>query len=414
MSNDEKVFGLPAEQGRWIFIVLGMVINLCLGSVYAWSVFKKPLEALFSIGATQSGLPFMVFLAFFALFVPLTGKPLDKFGPRRISILGGIIVGLGWILSKFASNITFLTITYGIVAGAGVGIVYGAPITVAARWFPDKKGLAVGLTLLGFGMSALITAPLARKLIDSIGPLNTFGMFGVAFIIITVVFALPMKFPKTGWKPAGWAPPQPASGVAGGDFTAGEMLKTSSAYGLWLCYIIGTTAGLMAIGISSACGVEVCKLDKVTCAGLVSVFAIFNGLGRPLFGWLTDKITPRNAAVLSFVIIASASAAMLTAGEGTKAIYVASFCGFWLCLGGWLAIGPTATAGFFGLKNYPLNYGIIFSAYGLGAIIGGYIAGCAKDQFGSYTVAFKPTLIMAIVGIVVAFLLLKPPKNVKG
>jgi MFS transporter, OFA family, oxalate/formate antiporter len=111
MSNDEKVFGLPAEQGRWIFIFLGMVINLCLGSVYAWSVFKKPLETLFSIGATQSGLPFMVFLAFFALFVPLTGKALDKFGPRRVSIVGGIIVGLGWILSKFASNITFLTIT---------------------------------------------------------------------------------------------------------------------------------------------------------------------------------------------------------------------------------------------------------------------------------------------------------------
>ena len=113
----------------------------------------------------------------------------------------------------------------------------------------------------------------------------------------------------------------------------------------------------MAIGISSACGVEVCKLDKVTCAGLVSVFAIFNGLGRPLFGWLTDKITPRKAAVLSFIIIGLASVAILTAGEGTKAVYVASFCGFWLCLGGWLAIGPTATAGFFGLKNIPLSTG---------------------------------------------------------
>jgi MFS transporter, OFA family, oxalate/formate antiporter len=411
MDKNVKLFGMPAEQGRWIFILLGIVINLCLGSVYSWSVFKKPLEALFSVGATQSGYPFMVFLAFFALFVPISGKPLDKFGPRTISIIGGIIVGLGWILSKFATNITFLTITYGMVAGAGVGIVYGAPIAVAARWFPDKKGLAVGLALLGFGLSALITAPLARTLIDTpgIGPLNTFGIYGTAFIIITVLMALPLRFPQAGWTPAGWTPPQPASGAASSDFTATEMLKTTSFYGLWLCYIIGTTAGLMAIGISSACGAEVCKIDKATCAAFVSVFAIFNGVGRPLFGWLTDKITPRNSAILSFVIIGLASAGMLNAGEGTTSLYCLSFCAFWLCLGGWLAIAPTATASFFGLKNYPLNYGFVFSAYGLGAIIGTIISGSARDKFGSYIFAFKPTLALAIIGILIAATMLKRP-----
>jgi MFS family permease len=189
------------------------------------------------------------------------------------------------------------------------------------------------------------------------------------------------------------------------------MLKTSSFYGLWLCYVLGATAGLMAIGISSTVGSEVIGLDAGTATLLVSVFAIFNGIGRPIFGALTDKITPKGAAILSFIIIAVASFMMLAAGQGSTGIFAISFCGFWLCLGGWLAIGPAATATFYGLEGYAQKYGVMFSAYGLGAIIGGVISGSAKDAFGSYTKAFYPTAGMAILGIIIALFLLKPPKK---
>ncbi|MGD9576899.1 MAG: OFA family MFS transporter [Syntrophorhabdus sp.] len=411
MSDDSKVFGMSASAGRWIFVILGMVVNMCLGAVYAYSVFKKPLETLFNSSATEGNLPFMIFLAMFALFTFFSGRFIDKMGPRTVMMVGGIVVGLGWILTKFAGSMTMVVITYGIIGGAGVGIVYGGPVSVATKWFPDKKGLAVGLSLLGFGASAFVTAPLAKNLIASSGPLNTFMYMGFGFLIVTVVLSSFMRFPPPNYKPAGWNPPQPAGGVAAKVFTTGSMLSTASFYGLWLCYTIGTTAGLMAIGISATVGREVIGLDIGTAAFLVSIFAIFNGIGRPIFGALSDKITPRGAAILSFVIIAIASFMMLSAGQGSTTLYAIAFCGFWLCLGGWLAIGPAATASFFGLEGYAQKYGVVFSAYGLGAIIGGIISGKAKDAFGSYIAAFWPTLILAIAGIVIAIFLLRPPKK---
>ncbi|MCX5806875.1 MAG: OFA family MFS transporter [Proteobacteria bacterium] len=410
MAEDQKIFGMPANTGRWIFVLLGMVVNFCLGAVYAYSVFKKPLEEMFKISATQGGLPYMIFLAMFALFTFIAGKFIDKLGPRKVMMLGGAVVGVGWMLTYFSSNITMVILTYGVIGGAGVGIVYGGPVSVATRWFPDKKGLAVGLALAGFGGSAIATAPIASALIGQYGPLGAFGIMGIAFFFITIILAIPMKFPPAGYKPAGWTPPAAATGGTT-NFTAGQMIKTSSFYGLWLCYILGATAGLMAIGISASVGREVIGLDKTLAASLVMLFAVFNGVGRPIFGALTDKITPKYSAILSFVIILIASLMMLSAGKGSVGLYAISFCCFWLCLGGWLAIGPAATAGFFGLDGYAQKYGVVFSSYGLGAIIGGIISGSAKDAFGSYTVAFYPTAGMAIVGIIIAFLLLKPPKK---
>ena len=190
-----------------------------------------------------------------------------------------------------------------------------------------------------------------------------------------------------------------------------QMAGTPTFYGLFLCYTIGCLAGLMAIGISSPVAQEIIKIDAATAATLVGVFAIFNGAGRPIFGVLTDKLTPRIAAIISYVIILVCSLGMLMAGQGSIVLYVICFIGFWLCLGGWLAIAPTATTSFFGVRNYAKNYGLIYFAYGVGAILGGIISGQAKDTFGSYAVAFYPTAALAVVGIIIAFVLLKPPKK---
>ncbi|MDJ0679421.1 MAG: MFS transporter, partial [Xenococcaceae cyanobacterium MO_167.B52] len=274
-SKNVQLFGLPAEKGRWFYVLLGLLVLLCLGTVYSWSIFRKPLESLFDISATHSLLPFTVLLVVNAILMPITGFYINKLGVRLITVIGGIVMGMGYILSSLASNITTLVITYGVIAGAGVGIVYGVPLTVTAKWFPDQKGLAVGLTVIGFGLSPLITAPLAKTLIGSYGVLFTLAILGSIFTAIILIVATTLKLPPQEWKPVTYNPPL-TSAIETSRKAA--MLKSRSFYSLWLCYTIGTFVGLSAIGISSPVAEEIIKLDATTAAFAVSLFAIFNGV----------------------------------------------------------------------------------------------------------------------------------------
>lgn len=393
-----RVFGLPAEKGRWFLIPLGSLVLLCLGTVYSWSIFRKPLEDLFGISATQSLLPFTVLLVLYALLMPITGFYIDKIGVSKITAIGGVVTGIGYILSSFATNIILLTITYGVIAGAGVGIAYGVPLAVSAKWFPDRKGLAVGLTAIGFGLSPLVTAPIAKGLIAAFGVLPSFAILGISLTAIILVISITLKLPPVGWKPQTWTP-KPIDTTKN---QRRQLLQSPSFYALWFCYTIGTFVGLSAIGISSPVAQEIIKLDATTAAITVSIFAIFNGIGRPLFGWLTDRLQPKGAATISYVLILIASILMLNAGEGQALTYLVAFSLFWLCLGGWLAIAPTATLILFPPEDYAKNYGIVFTAYGAGAFLGTLATGQLRDLFGSYTYAFYPTAILAVIGIIIA------------
>jgi MFS transporter, OFA family, oxalate/formate antiporter len=409
-SDSLKVFGMKAESGRWLFVVFGLVAQLCLGAVYAWGTFKKPIMTHYGLNATEGSLPFIVFLACFAILMPFGGRWIQKYGPRRIGVIGGILVGIGWILAGFSPNLMILCLTYGVIAGAGVGLAYAAPIQSSTRWFPDKKGLAVGLTVGGFGLSAAIMAPIGNALINAQDITFMFKIFGIVFLVLTVLLSLSLRFPQAGWKPSGWAGPKTGAAAAQ-NLTPSQMVRTRSFWVLFLCFIFGSTAGLMAIGIASPVGQEIIKISAGLAAALTAVFAVFNFAGRPIFGWLTDKITPSKSAIVSFIIIAVASAIILFfAGEGTNVVYIIAFALLWMALGGWLAIAPTATTTLFGPVNASSNYGMVFIAYGLGAIIGNIVSGRAKDLFGSYDIAFIMTLALALVGLIMAFML-KQPKN---
>jgi MFS transporter, OFA family, oxalate/formate antiporter len=409
--NDLKIFGLPARQGRWLFLPLGITAMLCLGTVYSWSIFRKPLTEAFkqqgiTIGATDTLLPFATLLVVFAILMPISSRYIERYGAAKVTAVGGTIVGLGYFLSSFATSIPLLIITYGLIGGAGIGIVYGVPISVTARWFPDLKGLTVGLTVVGFGLSPLITAPLAKFLIDTYGIDSTFRILGVAFTAILLAIATQLRFPPADWQLS----PQFSASQASTE--PDRLLSSPSFFALWSCYAIGTLAGLMAVGIATNVGKEIIGLDTNTATASVSIFAIFNGIGRPIFGWLTDRIKPKMAAILSYVMILVASIVMLNTGKGQIINYFFAFSLLWLSLGGWLAIAPTATLSMFNPVNYTKNYGIVFTAYGAGALAGTLVAGNAKDIFGSYTNAFIPTAILSILGILIATFALKPdPKS---
>jgi len=411
---NETILGMEVEKGRWILIALGMVINLCLGTIYSWSVFVGPLTTYFTqtlgqaVTANEILLPFSVFLAFFAIAMPFTGKYIEKYGPRNITIVGGVLTGLGWLLASVSTSVPMLYIMYGVVGGIGVGIAYGVPVAVAARWFPDKRGLAVGLTVLGFGFSAFFTANIAGYLIGAYGVMPTFRIFGIGFIILTILLALPLKFPRPGWVPVGWMPPAPKLGEQKAcELTRSQMVKTSSFYALWACYFIGCLAGLMAISIAKPVGTDV-GIETGLATVLVGVFAIFNGFGRPVFGALTDRLTPRVTAMVSFSLIAVVS--LLMWQIPTVPVYLIAFVVLWGCLGGWLAIAPTSCGSYFGTCDYPRCYGVLFLAYGAGAIAGPQLAGFIKTSSGSYLGVFPYVLVLAVIGFIIAFTILRPPK----
>ncbi len=410
------LLGMPLEKGRWVLVVAGLIINLCLGAVYSWSVFVNPLAEYFSsdLGQTVSAndvlLPYSVILAVFAVTMAVTGKYVETHGPRTITIIGCVLTGLGWLLASTVSSIAMLSVMYGVIGGIGIGIAYGATVAVAARWFPDRRGLAVGLMVFGVGFSALITANLAGYLIAAYGVMNTFRIFGIGIILFTVPLTLPLAFPPEGWKPAGWNPPVPGEG---GHVTCecsrSEMVKTPAFYGLWICYFIGCTAGLMAVSIAKPVGTELMQIETGLATALVGFFAIFNGGGRLVFGDLTDRINPKNTAMITFVLIAFASLAMwLVPGAG---VYVVAFAVLWGSLGGWLAIAPTATASYFGTSDYPRCYGLVFLAFGAGAIAGPQLAGFIRTTTGNYLGIFPWVFILAIIGFGIAYILLKPPKR---
>jgi len=398
-----------------MLIASGLVINLCLGTTYAWSVFVNPLTEYFTIhlGQTVTAndvlMPFSLILAVFAITMALTGKYVETHGPRNVTIIGCILTGLGWLLASTVTSLPMLCIMYGVIGGVGIGIAYGATVATAARWFPDRRGLAVGMTVLGVGFSAFITANLAGYFIALYGVMSTFRIFGAGIIILTVPLALPLTFPPAGWKPAGWNPPAPREGEqVTCECNRSDMLRTPAFYGLWMCYFIGCIAGLMAISIAQPVGTELVHIGTGLATALVGFFAVFNGGGRPVFGFLTDRLTPRYTAMLSFVLIALASLAMWQVP--LVPVYIIAFAVLWGCSGGWLAIAPTATASYFGTGDYPRCYGLVFLAFGAGAIAGPQFAGFIRTTTGNYLGVFPWVLVLAVIGFFIAFILMKPPQ----
>jgi OFA family oxalate/formate antiporter-like MFS transporter len=382
---------------RWIYVILGIIIMMCLGTVYSWSVFRLHIEELYNIGSTQSGLPYMVSLAFYSLFMFLTGKYLNKYSPRIIISIGALLVALGWILSSFAPNVYVLTITYGVIIGAGMGIAYGPPMTVVAKWFPEKKGLAVGLILIGFGLSPLVTAPLVRILIENYGVMKTFMILGISFGIIIPLLSYPFKYPSDSDTRNLKTTSSTKNDI--NNITTAEMIKSENFKGLYFNFIIGTMIGLMLIGMTSNVGVKFIKLSPKTVALLISVFAVFNGLGRPIFGLLTDKLSAKKTMLISYGLIITAALLMLMAHEGSLLIFSIAFSIFWFNLGGWLAIAPTSTLSIYGTKHYSENYGVVFTAYGIGAIIGVLASGLLMDVFHNYHSIFYFVIGLCTIGI---------------
>jgi MFS family permease len=395
---------------KWVYPPIGFAINIALGTIYSWSVFRVPLETLFGWNSFESSLPFTFFLAFFALTMPFGGRLMKTFSPRKTALMGAFLVGLGWMLASIVSYLPspliFMLLFYGIIAGVGVGLIYGVPISVSSRWIPERKGLATGITILGFGLSPFITAPTAAFLIETTGVLNSFFYIGLTYMFLLILLSLPLKFPAIETSSSSTSKLK----LTSFELPSSQMVRTSAFIGLWLAYVFGTTGGFIAISLAAKYGTEVIKLSPALAAFATALFAVFNGIGRPIFGYICDKKSPRTSAILSFLIIAVA--AVVATQAFVLGIYLISFAFLWFTFGGWLSIAPAATSSFFGFNNLGQNYGIVFTAYGIAAILGPMISSYIYSSTLSYESAFLVSALLAILGIIVSVMTFKPPKKV--
>ncbi|MGH4051601.1 MAG: L-lactate MFS transporter [Clostridium sp.] len=397
------------QTNRWIVLIASIFMNLCIGSAYAWSVFQKPLIEMFGWQTTQASLTFTINLCLVPFAMIVAGRIQDKRGPKKVTLVGGLIFGAGVILSGFTSSLTVLYLTYGVLGGLGIGTVYGCTIANTVKWFPDKRGLAGGLVAAGFGSGAVLFAPLSVSLIENFGVLSTFKILGFVFMLCIVACSFAMKAPEAGWKPEGWVPKvlsPTAIATVTVDMTPGQMVKDVKFYVLWIMYTIGCISGLMIIGHASPIAQEKIGLTPQVAAVIVSVLAFANSGGRIFWGSVSDKIGRYNAILGMYIL--SSGMLILLSGAKTTGVFVVAVCGIALSFGGFLGIFPSVTADNFGSKNIGVNYGVMFTAFGLAAFVGPRLAAMVKEASGGeYGTAFLIVAIMNIAGIIFTFVIKK-------
>lgn len=393
---------------RWIVVVGALLIQLALGAVYIWSVFKEPLMDKFGWTPAATNLTFSISLLVFAVGTVVFGRLQDRIGPRWVATIGGLLLGLGLILASKTSSAGWLYFSFGILGGAGIGAGYVCPLATCIKWFPDKRGLISGLAVAGFGAGALIFTPVAKSLIASAGVLNTFAYLGIIFGICVILGAQLLTNPPPGYKPAGWNPPVQVDKKVSADYSTGEMIKTPQFYIIWISYLFGCAAGLMIIGnalpIAKAQG-----LGEALAASAIMTVSIFNAAGRLIWGGVSDKLGRTRTLTLVF-LICGLTMMSLKLLSGPAILIGVSLVGF--CFGGYLAVYPTITADYFGTRNMGMNYGMVFMAYGIGAVLGPMLYDLLKspayDQLS--TTPLMLSGLLCLVAMVLIFMV-KPPKK---
>ncbi len=400
------------QLSRWWRVVGGMLMNLALGSLYAWSVFVAPLEKEFGWKRADTSWVFTWAVVVFAISFILAGRLQDKLGPFKISLVGCILLTVGFLLSAKTTSLPFLIIAFGVIVGIGNGFGYATPIPVMAKWFPDKRGLAVGLAVAGYGGGSAIFGPLASLyLIPKYGWRTTFVVLGVIFFVMTLVGAFLLKNPPAGYRPPGWVP-APASKAAATtyEFTPGEMWRTPTAYYMWIAYALGAAAGLMVISQL----VPFAKSVKVPSAALQVITLVIaaggNAAGRIFSGWMSDALGRLN--VLRLMIGISAVSMFILPHTGTLfavpiLLYVMVFVVYW-CYGTQLSVNASTTSDFWGTKNAGINYGLLFTAWGVAGIIGPRIGGKLFDTYKNYQAAFYTAAALSVVALVFEYLARRP------
>ncbi|PYK87398.1 MAG: MFS transporter [Verrucomicrobia bacterium] len=381
---------------------------MALGAVYAWSVFRVPLSKQFGWSISEVTLTFTIsiFVLGFAAF--FGGLWLNRKGPRIVALTGGALYGLGVFLASFSHSLSWLYLSYGVIGGIGLGLGYIVPVAVLVKWFPDRRGLITGIAVGGFGAGALITAPVATRLIQSVGVLSTFAYLGVAYLVVTIISGAFMQNPPDGWKPEGWSPTaSQTSQRAGHDFVLSEALKTWQWYALWLLLFLNTCAGISVISQEAPIFQELTGASAIVAAGMVGLASIGNAVGRVFWAWVSDLITRRATFAVMFilqVLLFWFLPSIATVSLMTIVTFVVL-----MCYGGGFGTMPAFAADYFGPKNVGPIYGLMLTAWSFASAVGPLFIAHMRETAGSYGGALHIVAGVMTVSILLP-ILVRPPR----
>jgi OFA family oxalate/formate antiporter-like MFS transporter len=373
---------------RWIIAIAGVFFQIALGAVYAWSVFRVPLAKQFGWSISEVTLTFTISIFVLGIAAFFGGLWLNRKGPRIVALSGGALYGLGVFLASFSHNLWWLYFSYGLIGGIGLGLGYIVPVAVLVKWFPDRRGLITGIAVGGFGAGALITAPVATRLIQSVGVLSTFAYLGIGYLVVTIISGAFMQNPPDGWKPVGWSPTaSETSQRAGHDFTLSEALKTWQWYALWLLLFLNTCAGISVISQEAPIFQELTGVSAVVAGGMVGVASLGNAVGRVLWAWVSDLITRRATFFVMFLVQVLLFWFLPNIGAATLMTLVTFVV--LMCYGGGFGTMPAFTADYFGPKNVGPIYGLMLTAWGFASAFGPLFIAHMRETTGSYSGALR-------------------------
>jgi len=402
-SHHASVQNVP---NRWLIALAAVIMQVCLGAVYGWSVFVKPLQGQEKWTLTQVSLTFTLAVAVLGIGSVVGGLWQDRVGPRIVASTAGVLYGLGYLVAGWgvsAHSLAIVYLGYGVLGGIGMGMGYICPVAVITKWFPDRRGLMTGVAVMGYGAGALVMSPIAARQIINVGIAETFMMLGVVYLIVVVITAQFYKNPPQGWAPAGWTPQTAVSRAASKrDYTVSEAMSTGWFWLLWLMLFLAVSAGIMIISQASPMAQQIVGLSAVAASGIVGIISIFNALGRVFWAWVSDSIGRANTYVCLYIIFAVAFFVLPHAhSQGIFTVLVAVIG---LCYGGGFGVMPSFTADFFGARYMGGIYGWILLAWGAGAIPSPILIAQVRQHTGAYATAINVIAILMVIALIFPFI----------
>ncbi len=404
MSDDSH----SPTRGRWVLAGAAVLVQLALGAVYAWSVFVNPFIAQMGWSRTQTALPFIVTIGVLFIGTLVGGRIQDRIGPRPVVLVGGVIYSVGVMSASFVETpdqLWLLVLTYGVVAGIGLGAGYIVPIAMLVKWFPDRRGLITGVAVAGFGAGALLTAPVANRLISADDVSQVFLPLGLAYLVATLVGGAVFRNPPPGYHVPGFEGKARVPGTSV-SYTLGEALASPQWYALTAILALNVTAGIALISQAAPAAVEITGMSAAAAASLVGVLAVFNGAGRVVWGWTSDGIGRMRAFLAIFAIQVVCFA--LLPSSGSVALFVLLSSLVYLCYGGGFGTMPATAADFFGPENAGAIYGAMIVGWSIGGVVGPLVIAAIADATGGFAIPFYIIAAMVLVSSVLP-LGTKPP-----